>query len=216
LTRLSSLIEVAAFYGLILAAIWGGQRLGLSGQVWIGAVLLMGAAVYSNRRHGDDRERLGLAAKWLKPAAVSTLKTAGPLLLVLAVWAAMSPPPPLKKLAFWALGYPLWAFAQEYALLAFAANRLRDGLGDRLKTIALVNGLLFAAVHFPNPTLMAACLLSGAAFTWIFLKTPHLAPPALAHALGGALLSWILLHQYNAMMVGPAYWKHALTPGPHP
>jgi membrane protease YdiL (CAAX protease family) len=122
----------------------------------------------------------------------------------------------LNKLLFWALGYPLWAFAQEYALLAFAANRLRDGLGDRPRTIALVNGLLFAAVHLPNPILMIACLLSGVAFTWVFLKTPHLVPPALAHALGGALLSWIFLDQYNAMMVGPAFWEHALTPGPHP
>lgn len=212
----SPLLEVAAFYGLIFAAIWGGQRLGLSGQVWIGALLLMGAAVYSTRRHGDGPENLGLSKKWLGPATASMLEVAGPLLLVLAVWAALSPPPPMKKLFFWVLGYPLWAFAQEYALLAFAANRLRNGLGERTKTIALLNGLLFAAVHFPNPMLMTACLLSGVAFTWIFLKTPHLAPPALAHALGGALLSWIFLDQYNAMMVGPAYWKHALTPGPHP
>lgn len=214
--RLPALAEVAAFYGLILAAIWGGQRLGLSGQVWIGAVLLMGAAVYSNRRHGDGRERLGLASSWLKPASTSILKWAGPLLLLLAVWAAASPPPSARKLVFWLLGYPLWAFAQEYALLAFAANRLRDGMGDRPRLIALANGVLFAAVHFPNPILMIACLLSGVAFTWVFLKTPHLIPPAVAHALGGALLSWIFLDQYNAMMVGPAFWKHALTPGPHP
>lgn len=211
-----ALIEVAAFYGLILVAIWGGQRWGLSGQVWIGAVLLMGAAVYSNRRHGDSQERLGLSVRWLKSSAVSLMKVAGPPLVVLALWAAFSPPPSLKKLVFWALGYPLWAFAQEYALLAFAANRLRDGLGDRPRAIALANGLLFAIIHFPNPLLMTACLLSGVAFTWIFLKTPHLVPPALAHALGGALLSWIFLNQYNAMMVGPAFWKHALTPGPHP
>lgn len=214
--RSSPLAEVAAFYGLILVAIWGGQRLGLSGQVWIGAVLLMGAAFYSNRRHGDTQERLGLSRRWFKPAAVSLMKVAGPPLVVLALWAAFSPPPSPRKLFFWALGYPVWAFAQEYALLAFAANRLRDGLGDRPRAIALANGLLFAAVHFPNPTLMVACLLSGMAFTWIFLKTPHLVPPALAHALGGALLSWIFLDQYNAMMVGPAFWKHALTPGPHP
>lgn len=216
MTRRTALLEVAAFYGLILAAIWGGQRLGLSGQVWIGAVLLMGAAIFSNRRHGDSRERLGLSPGWLKPSMRSTIKMAGPILLVLALWAVFSPPPPLRKLVFWILGYPLWAFAQEYALLAFAANRLRDGLGGRPRLIALVNGVLFAAIHFPNPMLMVACLLSGAAFTWIFLKTPHLVPPALAHALGGALLSWIFLSQYNAMMVGPAFWKHALTPGPHP
>jgi hypothetical protein len=62
--RPRAVAEVAAFYGLILAAIWGGQRLGVSGQVWIGAVLLVGAAIYSNRRHGDTRERLGLSSRW--------------------------------------------------------------------------------------------------------------------------------------------------------
>jgi hypothetical protein len=214
--RWKPLSEVVGFYGLVLLSIWVGQSLGLRGQVWIGAVLLLGATVVSSRKHGDGRDRLGLGRNTLGPAARLTLIYAGPALLLLAIVALFRPAPPWPKILFGLLGYPLWAFAQEYALLSFAANRLEEGLGQKPALVSTVNGLLFALVHTPNPVLMGACLLSGWVFTKIFLKSRNIFPLALAHALGGFLLSWILLNQYNGMMVGPAYWKWAGTPGPHP
>ncbi len=214
--RWKPLVEVLGFYGLVLAAIWGGQSLNLHGQVWIGAVLLLGATVVSSRKHGDGRERLGLGRNTWRPATRLTLLYAGPVLLLLGIAALSRPAPPWPKILFGLAGYPLWAFAQEYALLSFAANRLEEGLGQRPALISTVNSLLFALVHTPNPVLMGACLLSGWVFTKIFFQTRNILPLALAHALGGFLLSWILLHQYNGMMVGPAYWKWAGVPGPHP
>lgn len=214
--RFVALAEVLGFYTLIFVSIWMGQRWGLKGQVWIGALILIAGAVFSNFRHGDTLEKMGLAQCWLAPATRLTLKVAGLPLLGLAVWAAFTPTPPVSKLVFWVIGYPVWAFAQEFALLSFAANRFGDACPGRPWTVALLNGILFAAVHFPNPLLMVASIVSGIAFTRIFQKTPHLLPLAFAHAIGGALISWIFLDHYNAMMVGPAYWKHALTLGPHP
>ncbi len=214
--RLRPLAEVVGFYGLVILAIWTGQSLGLKGQVWIGAVLLMVAAGVSAKWNGDSQERLGLSMENLGPTVRLTLLTAGPMLAVLAAVAATKPAPPIPKILFGLIGYPLWAFAQEYALLSFAANRFEDGLGRRPWIVALANGALFALVHSPNPMLMTACFVSGLLFTGLFMKTRNIVPLALAHALGGFLLSWIFLNQYNAMMVGPAYWKYAGFPGPHP
>jgi hypothetical protein len=214
--KIKPLAEVLGFYGATLLAIWGGQRLGLRGQVWVGAVLLWGAAALSARFHGDSRERLGLSKKNLKNATKLTVRFVGPVLLALIVVALRHPAPPPLKIVFGLLGYPVWALAQEYALLSFAANRLEDALGSRVGWVSLSNALLFSLVHAPNPLLMTACFLSGAVFTWIFLKTRQIFPLALSHAMGGFLLSWIYLDQYNAMMVGPAYWKWMGVLGPHP
>jgi membrane protease YdiL (CAAX protease family) len=209
-------LEVLGFYGTAFIAIWGGQRLPWRPPVLLAGVLIVGICVLSNRRHGDTRERLGLDPRWLKPCAKTTAWVAGPFLIVLLAIALGGPSPTPRQFLFWLLGYPLWAFAQEYALLAFSGNRLSDSFGDRPWTVAIVNGLLFSLVHAPNPILMTACLISGALFTRIFLRTPHLFPLALAHGWGGFLLSWIYLMKYNAMMIGPAYLKHAATLGPHP
>ena len=54
---------------------------------------------------------------------------------------------------------------------------------------------------------MAATLVAGVVFTRIFLKTPHIAPLALAHMLAGLCLSVIFRDFYPAMMVGPAYLR---------
>lgn len=214
--RINSLAEAVGFYLFVAAAIWGGQTLGLKGQVWIGAVLLMTFAGLSSRRHGDDLARLGLGKPGLKDAARLTVVYVVPILAGLFVWALTRPAPPLPKIIFGLIGYPVWAFAQEYALLGFAANRLEEGVGPRPLLVSCLNGVLFSLIHSPNPMLMTACFVSGSVFTRIFLKTRNVYPLALAHALGGFLLSWIFLDQYNAMMVGPAYWKWAGIPGPHP
>lgn len=187
--------------------------MGLRGQVWIGALLLWGAAALSARWHGDSRERLGFSKSNLKEASILTLRWAGPVLGGLLIVALAHPLPPPLKVLFGLLGYPLWALAQEYALLSFAANRLEDAFGSRPGVIVFLNAVLFSAIHAPNPMLMTACFLSGVLFTWIFLRSRQVVPLALAHALGGFLLSWIYSQQYNAMMVGPAYWKWMAGPG---
>lgn len=104
--------------------------------------------------------------------------------------------------------YPLWALAQEYALLSFAANRWREFLGEHPWRVALVNGGAFALVHAPNPLLMGFSFGAGVLFTRIFLAAPHLVPLAFAHAAGGLFLSVIFRGFYPAMMVGPAYLRH--------
>src|SRR5262249_3858178 len=130
-------LEVAGFYGLILTVIWLGPR-GVS--IWVGALGLLAFCGWSSVRHQDTLEKVGFAAKNFYPCLVWTLRlTAGPL-FVLAVLAARNPAPQPHRVLFAVIGYPLWACVQDYALLSFSANRLRDVLGSRPLIVAIVNG----------------------------------------------------------------------------
>lgn len=227
---MKSLWELAAFYGLVFLVIWGGQWIGVRPPGIVAVALVVGFCAWSARRHGDGREKLGLERRWLGPCARLTLKWAGPPLLVLAVWAAWPPWPTAERLLFGAKGpppalaqvplpvllvlgllrYPLWAAAQQYALLSFSGNRCREILGEEHPwRAAFLNGALFSLAHAPNPILMTACALAGVVFTRVFQKAPHLLPLALAHAAAGLCLSVIFRDFYPAMMVGPAYLKYA-------
>ncbi len=220
-------LELLVFYVLVFGTIWGGQLVDVRPPAPLAAVLLFGFCFWSARRHGDTRETVGWDRRWLGPCARETLKWAGPVLLVLLIRAVWPPLPTVERLLYGAQGlppslralpgpvivalgllrYPLWALAQELALLSFLANRWRVLAGGPWRT-ALINGALFSLVHAPNPILMAATFAAGVAFTRIFLKTPHLLPLALAHGAAGLLLSVIFRDFYPAMMVGPAYLRY--------
>jgi membrane protease YdiL (CAAX protease family) len=169
---------------------------------------MIGVCALSNVLHRDGRRALGLDPAMFKPCALATLKAVAAPLLLLFSFALLRPAPPLPKVLFGVLGYPLWAFAPQYALQSFVANRLRDALGERPWTIALVGAGLFSFVHLPNPYLMTAGFVGGLVFTRVFLKTPHLVPLALAHAAAGFFIS-VILQQDRFMMIGRAYLRHA-------
>jgi hypothetical protein len=221
-------LELLCFYAVVFLAIWGGRLTGVRPPGALAAVALLAFCATSARRRGDSRETLGLDRRWLRPSVRLTVLWAGPPLLALLLWALKPPLPTMERVLYGAAGlppsfhgmpagmvlflgvfrYPLWAFVQEYALLSFCGNRWREVAGN-VWAAALVNGALFALVHAPNPILMGACLVSGVVFTRIFYEAPHLAPPALAHAAAGLLLSVIFRDFYPAMMVGPAYLRWA-------
>ena len=110
-----------------------------------GCTLILLFCGISARRRGDTRETLGWDHRWLAPCARLTLRWAGLPLLALLVWAAWPPWPSPERLLYGAKGapaslhswpwpvvlalgllrYPLWALAQEYALLSFCGNRWR-------------------------------------------------------------------------------------------
>ncbi len=214
--RWASAVELLGFYGAVLLAIWIGQRVPLDIPVLILGIVLLAICSLSNRWHGDSRERIGWDHRNLDSCGRLTFRVCSPFLLIMFILALRAPTPPLPKILFGLLGYPLWALAQQYALLSFSANRLEDVVGRRPWTVAALNGLLFSLVHLPNPVLMSFTLVGGILFTRIFLENRHLVPVALAHAAAGFLLSLIFHAQYNVMMVGPAYSIWAGVPAPHP
>lgn len=201
--RLLSAIEVAAFYTLALVTIWGGARIRPS--IVPMALLLVGVCVASNVLHGDGRRRIGFSASEFWPCARAVAIVSVPLLVPLSYFA--------WKNRFWApwnsvfavAGYPVWSFAQEYAVLGFVTNRLEDALGEASPLIPWINGFLFSFAHLPNPVLMSVTFVSGVLFTAIFRRHRHLLPIAFAHAAFGLGISLALSTVNGVMSVGPGY-----------
>ena len=103
------------------------------------------------------------------------------------------------------LEYSLWALMQQYILQVYVLLRLlRLGLG-RGSSVALAT-VLFAIVHLPNPVLVPAVMLWGAASCLLYLRYRNLYPLAIAHGMLGMCLAVSVpnaLHHH--MRVGLGY-----------
>jgi membrane protease YdiL (CAAX protease family) len=198
-----SVTEIFVFYGITHLVIWGGEKIRPTALVL--ALILIGICVASNKYHGDSSEKIGLDKKNFWPNFRLTFSIVSPLLLPLLIYGWYHRYEGRWDAWFSFLGYPFWAFAQEYVLLGFLANRWEDVWGENHILIPWINGFLFSLVHFPNPVLMTVTFISGVLFTWIFFKKRHLIPLALAHALFGVGISMALGRIYGIMSVGPSY-----------
>ncbi len=201
--RWVSIAEVLIFYSLAQILIWGPWK--FRPPILLVAFLMVGICIFSNWFHGDTQEKIGLA----KENFIPNLKLVAPVTLVCLIpiiipgWGKK----PLEGWDFWfaALGYPIWGFAQEYALLGFVANRLEEGLPSHPRLVPWINGFLFSMTHLPNPLLISLTFILGVLFTHIFFKKRHLIPLALAHALFGVGLSIAFGDIKGIMSVGPGY-----------
>ena len=176
------------------------------------AVAMIALSVASNVAHDDSLDRVGLSPTEFEACARAVARYALPVAVAIApiawknrMWAPWSS-------TFAVAMYPVWAFAQEYALLAFAANRLEDGLPGRERLVPWVNGLLFALAHLPNPVLMTATFVGGVVFTRTFLRHRNLLPIVAAHAVIGLLLSLAASPISGVMSVGPGYGARVGNP----
>ncbi|HEU5182202.1 MAG TPA: CPBP family glutamic-type intramembrane protease [Candidatus Polarisedimenticolia bacterium] len=99
-----------------------------------------------------------------------------------------------------------WALLQQFCLLAFLTNRLRQIL-RRDTPAAIVAAGLFAFFHLPNPFLVLYTLGGGLVIASIFLRRPSLPAATLAHALSSFLVANLLPGAITGWMrVGPLYW----------
>lgn len=102
-----------------------------------------------------------------------------------------------------------WAFLQEFCLLAFLFNRLRQIFGGREAPAVLVAASIFAFFHFPNPFLTLYTLGGGIILAALFTRWPNLLAASLAHAAASALVGGMLPGAVTGWMkIGPLYlWK---------
>jgi membrane protease YdiL (CAAX protease family) len=95
---------------------------------------------------------------------------------------------------------------QQVGLQSVTMNRLLQGLKSPVLAAGIA-GLLFAALHWPNPVLIPVTFIGGAAMCWLFARERNILPLVLGQSLLGALVMWAIPQAWHhGMRVGPGYY----------
>jgi CAAX prenyl protease-like protein len=89
--------------------------------------------------------------------------------------------------------FTLWATLQQVLFQFYLLGRLRVVIpASPPVTLAVMNGLLFGAVHLPDVEVTVLTSIAGAVWSWYYLRDRCLGPIAMSHAvLGTAYYYWI-------------------------
>jgi hypothetical protein len=205
-------LEVAITYGVILLALWTPIPI----QNWLFWITLAWV-VLATIASGADARRLGFRPSQLW----QSLWIAGIALLAaaIAVWIAAQMhalrPLPGVPAASRFLVYPLWALLQQFLLQDFFLLRLLRLLPTKSSAITAA-AVLFASAHIPNPLLVVATLLWGAAACALFLRYRDLYSLGIAHGVLGTCLAITVPNAVqHQMRVGLGYLQSHQHSQPH-
>ena len=104
-------------------------------------------------------------------------------------------------------GYFAFCVLQQVALQSMTMNRLLGGLKNS-SAAAAIGGLLFGALHWPNPVLVPLTAIGGVAMCWLFAKDRNILPLVVGQTILGGLVWWAFpLAWHHSMRVGPGYYN---------
>jgi Type II CAAX prenyl endopeptidase Rce1-like len=104
------------------------------------------------------------------------------------------------------IGYLAFCLLQQIALNSYLTNRFLSAL-NQPKLAAFLAGVVFAALHWPNPVLVPITFIGGIAMAWLFAKQRNILPLTLGQAILGGLIWWAFpLTWHHSMRVGPGYY----------
>ena len=203
--RVSCLLEALGFVAYVGWYIWRGQAL-LPETWWVFVVWLV--ASFFLRRDtpktmGWRGDNLWAATRkaWVFFAAASAAVCGVGLFLGMLQRLPTHFSEPQKF-----VGYFAFCVLQQVALNSFLTNRLLAAL-EKPAPAALLAGVLFAGLHWPNPVLVPLTFVGGTAMAWLFARERNILPLALGQAILGALVWWAFpLAWHHSMRVGPGYW----------
>ncbi len=203
----SCLVEALAFSGFVGWYIWRLQR-DAPWTGWVMALWLVGSYFARN----DTPKTIGWRADNLKRAAVQAATFFGLSFLVTflaGVFLGMLHRTPAHVLEPRRIGsYLAFCVLQQVALNSLVMNRLLRAFDGRVRPAALVAGLVFSALHWPNPVLVPVTFVGGVAMAWLFGKERNIVPLAVGQAVLGSLIWWAFpLAWHHSMRVGPGYWS---------
>ena len=102
-------------------------------------------------------------------------------------------------------GYLAFCLLQQVGLNSLVMNRLLAAF-EKAEPAALVAGVVFALLHWPNPVLVPLTFVGGVGMAWLFAKERNILVLALGQAILGALVWWAFpLAWHHSMRVGPGY-----------
>jgi membrane protease YdiL (CAAX protease family) len=203
-------MDVVCFSGVLILYIWivqpatGGHP--LLEMVFISAALTIAAV--SLRRAGAGPKEMGLRVDNILPALVMYLAASILYAGSVVLWNQGS-------VEEWGVGWPnplgvvesvVWAFLQQFCLLAFILSRLRETFDRKLVAVVGAAGL-FAFFHLPNPFLTLYTLGGGLIICTVHLRWPNIPAAALGHATASSLVDGLLPNAVTgSMRVGPSFW----------
>jgi hypothetical protein len=106
------------------------------------------------------------------------------------------------------VGYLAFCLLQQVGLNSFLTNRLLAAF-EKPAPAAVLSGVVFAALHWPNPVLVPLTFVGGLAMAWLFATERNILPLALGQAVLGALVWWAFpLSWHHSMRVGPGFGEY--------
>jgi hypothetical protein len=207
LYRWSCLVEALAFAGFVGAFIWKFQV----SAPWTWRVILVWlAASFLLRR--DTPKTMGWRADnlWRATKRSAWFFGVSSLLLYFAgLFLGMAHRLPAHLIAPRRFGgYLAFCLLQQVGLNSFLTNRLLAAF-EKPVPAAVVAGVLFGALHWPNPVLVPLTFVGGVAMAWLFATERNILPLTLGQALLGALVWWAFpLAWHHSMRVGPGFSEY--------
>jgi hypothetical protein len=207
IASLPNFLEGLAFPAFVSLYIWRWQE--ASPKTWI---IFPVWFLLSFALHRDTPKTIGWRADNLKPA---TWRAAPIFLLFFLILG-------LAGIALGALhrtpvhfiaperfvGYLAFCLLQQIALQSLTMNRLLAGMRSA-EIASCVGGLLFAALHWPNPVLVPLTFVGGTIMCWLFARDRNILPLVLGQAILGGLVWWAFpLAWHHSMRVGPGYYNY--------
>jgi len=207
IASLPNVLEGLAFPAFVALYIWKLQN--ASPKTWL---LFPVWLVISFAIHRDNPKSLGWRADNLKSAT----KRAAPIFLFFMLMIAIAgillgalhrlPAHFVEPRRF--AGYFSFCLLQQIGLQSMTMNRLLQGIRSR-EAASFAGGLLFGALHWPNPVLVPLTFVGGVMMCWLFARERNILPLALGQALLGALVWWAFpLAWHHSMRVGPGYYTY--------
>ena len=207
IASLPNVLEGLAFPAFVALYIWKLQN--ASPKTWL---LFPVWLVISFAIHRDNPKSLG----WRADNLTSATKRAVPIFLFFMLMIAIAgiflgalhrlPAHFVEPRRF--AGYFSFCLLQQIGLQSMTMNRLLQGIRSR-EAASFAGGLLFGALHWPNPVLVPLTFVGGVMMCWLFARERNILPLALGQALLGALVWWAFpLAWHHSMRVGPGYYTY--------
>jgi len=204
---LANLLEALAFTVFVALYMWRWQD--ASPKTWLvfPVWLLLSFAL-----HRDTPKTIGWRGDNLKAAAWR----AAPVFLIFSVaivitgvaLGALQRTPVHFVVPKRFAGYFAFCLLQQIGLQSLTMNRLLSGLRSP-EVAAIVGGLLFGALHWPNPVLVPLTFIGGTIMCWLFARERNIIPLVIGQSILGALVMWAFPGAWHhGMRVGPGYYTY--------
>jgi hypothetical protein len=192
--------EATALTAATLIVIWCTRGLWLL----LSSIALTSIAVFTLRRHDETLDTLGLGWNELRSAVIAwKWWLLGIAALTLGLRAGR---PHFKEWLLSACVYFVWCCFQQFLYQNVIYKGMREKLGPGAASQSLA-GLLFAALHLPNPVLVPATLIWGTVSSNLFERQRSVLLLGLIQTLLSNLLRWSMpFSWHHNFKVGPAYF----------